>query len=356
MTEELGSPRKFKALQGWRLLIPFVLGLGVVVYLFWGEFNYQDFQNVSLVKYGFLWLFCAIIMMFLRDLGYVIRLRIISSSQLTWRQCIRIIFLWEFTSAVTPSAIGGTTFAVIYIYKEKISLGKSSAIVMLTSFLDEFYFLIMFPIIVLSINFSDLFHIAQVSGDTAWGDSLMFFAIAGYSVKVLFAGLVFYGLFINPLGVKQLLFRLSHISFLRKRRRKMVGIGADIMSASIEYKDKSSKFWIKTFLTTFLSWTSRYWVVNFLFAMFFFVSFSEHVMIFARQLAMWIMMIVLPSPGGSGFSEVIFSQYLGEFIPFAFLIPVLAFLWRGITYYPYLIIGIFLLPAWVREKFGRKKQ
>ncbi|MDA3882368.1 MAG: lysylphosphatidylglycerol synthase transmembrane domain-containing protein [Bacteroidales bacterium] len=352
MSEELESRRKFKALQGWRLFIPVVLGLGVVVYLFWGEFNYTDFQNISLVKYGFLWFFCAIIMMFLRDLGYVIRLRIISSSQLSWRQCIRIIFLWEFTSAVTPSAIGGTTFAVIYIYKEQISIGKSSAIVMLTSFLDEFYFLIMFPIIVLSVNFSDLFQITQVSGNDEWGHSLMFFAIAGYSLKVLFAGLVFYGLFINPHGVKRLLFRLSYISFLRKWRRKMVRIGSDIMLASIEFKDKSWKFWLKTLLTTFLSWTSRYWVINFLFTMFFFVSFSDHFMIFARQLAMWIMMIALPSPGGSGFSEIIFSQYLGGFIPYAFLIPVLALLWRGITYYPYLLIGVFLLPAWIKKKFG----
>jgi len=38
-------------------------------------------------------------------------------------------------------------------------------------------------------------------------------------------------------------------------------------------------------------------------------------LLFARQLAMWIMMLVSPTPGGSGFAEFIFTRYLGGFIP-----------------------------------------
>ena len=66
---------------------------------------------------------------------------------------------------------------------------------------------------------------------------------------------------------------------------------------------------------------------------------------------MWVMMLLLPSPGGSGFSEVIFSEFLGEFIPYVYLIPVFAILWRAVTYYPYLIVGVFMLPSWIKKKF-----
>ena len=33
-------------------------------------------------------------------------------------------------------------------------------------------------------------------------------------------------------------------------------------------------------------------------------------LIFARQLIMWIMMLISPTPGGSGFAEFVFKEYL----------------------------------------------
>ena len=34
---------------------------------------------------------------------------------------------------------------------------------------------------------------------------------------------------------------------------------------------------------------------------------------------------------------------------------VLAFIWRLATYYPYLVVGIALLPRWMQRNFGRKR-
>ena len=76
------------------------------------------------------------------------------------------------------------------------------------------------------------------------------------------------------------------------------------------------------------------------------LSFGDHLLVFARQLVMWIMMLVLPSPGGSGFAEAVFSDYMADFMPLAF-VGVMAFLWRIITYYPYLIIGAVMVPRWI---------
>lgn len=348
--EAVGSQKMFRALQGWRLLLPIIIGIGVVGYLFWDEFDYNAFQNIPLTQYAIIWFLCALVMMILRDVGYVIRLKILSGKDLSWVQCIRIIFLWEFTSAVTPSAVGGTSFAVIYIYKEQENLGKSSATVMATAFLDELYFLIMFPLLIFSIDFNRLFEISDTHEmSTDWSTGLMYFAVIGYILKALFTLLVFYGLFINPKGIQRLLFRVFSIKGIKKWRRKGIKVGKDIMLASEEYKGKSWKFWAASFVATWISWTSRYWVVNFLFLAYFIVP--DHFLLFARQLVMWIMMLVLPSPGGSGFSELIFSEYLGEFIPYMYLIPVFAILWRLVTYYPYLLIGSFLLPWWIKKKF-----
>ena len=85
-----------------------------------------------------------------------------------------------------------------------------------------------------------------------------------------------------------------------------------------------------------------------------FFTVSDHALLFARQLVMWIMMLVSPTPGGSGFTEFIFSEYLGDFLPqVAGVAVVMALLWRLITYYPYLIIGVIMVPAWIRNRFKK---
>ena len=69
---------------------------------------------------------------------------------------------------------------------------------------------------------------------------------------------------------------------------------------------------------------------------------------------MWIMMLVSPTPGGSGFAEFVFTEYLGEFLPGAVGAIAMAILWRLVTYYPYLLAGVFIVPKWVSRHFGKK--
>jgi uncharacterized protein (TIRG00374 family) len=82
----------------------------------------------------------------------------------------------------------------------------------------------------------------------------------------------------------------------------------------------------------------------------------DHFRIFARQLVMWVAMLITPTPGGSGVAEIMFSRYLGEFIPLAGFAVALALLWRLVTYYPYLVIGAFMVPKWINDNFISKKK
>ena len=129
--------------------------------------------------------------------------------------------------------------------------------------------------------------------------------------------------------------------------------GTDLIHTSRMFRNKSLFFWVKVFTATFFSWTARYWVVNFLLLAFFLVD--DHILIFARQLVMWVMMLVSPTPGGSGFAEFVFSRYLGDFIPLGFAV-VMALIWRLVSYYPYLFIGAIMLPRWLSGKFSSKRK
>jgi glycosyltransferase 2 family protein len=347
------SNSPLKSINNFKILIPILIGFVVIAFLFYDEFDITSFSQVSFTYWTFFWLFMAFLMMIMRDLGYIIRLKILSNKELSWVKCIRIIFLWEFTSAITPSAIGGTSVALYYIHKEGITVGKSTAVVLATSFLDELYFILMFPLLILTIQSDKIFSIGNQSFEGFdFSNQFFYFAVLGYSFKLIFLLFVFYGLFINPYGLKKILTSIFKIKYLKKWQHKMDNIGEDIVMASKELKQQKITFWIKSFLATFISWTSRYWVVNCIFLAFFIVD--DHFLIFARQLVMWIMMLIMPTPGGSGFAEYVFSEFLGEFIPIVGFSAVIIILWRLITYYTYLIIGIIVLPSWLKKKYSKK--
>ena len=147
-----------------KVILPAVIGLGVVAFIFFREFDPNVFDRVTFTWASPLWLFVAFLCMVGRDFGYMIRIRVLSDRQLTWRQAFRVIMLWEFTSAATPGAVGGTSVAMVYVHKEGINLGRSSAIVMITSLLDELYFVLMFPLLLLLAGVQDLFYIPDSSG------------------------------------------------------------------------------------------------------------------------------------------------------------------------------------------------
>lgn len=337
--------------QWWKIVLPVVLGLGFVAWMIARDFDPAIFDTIHFTWRALLFVLVAFLFMVGRDLGYIIRIRLFSRGQLSWRQAFRIIMLWEFTSAVTPSAIGGTSVAVVFVHKEGIPVGRSAAIVMLTSFFDELYFAVIFPIVFFIVGGDKLF-------EGPMGHQLMLFATIGYGLKLAYLLALSYGLFINPLGLKWLIVKFFSLPVLRRWRPAAVKAGTDVVRSAIEIRRYRPMFWVKSFAATFLSWSSRYLVANALFMAFF--TLSDQFLVFARQLAMWIMMLVAPTPGGSGFAEYIFTNFLSDVIPVGASIQVgtaavIALLWRLVTYYPYLIMGAVILPRWLRRSFGKKQ-
>jgi glycosyltransferase 2 family protein len=357
----IGHSKFLKTFHPTRIMLALVIGVGVVLFFFLKDYRPGAFNALNFTSLSIVFLFLALVCMASRDIGYMIRIKVLSDNKLTWIQAFRIIMLWEFTSAVTPSAVGGTSIAVLFVTKEGISVGRSTSIVLATSFLDELYFIIMFPLLVALVNVNSLFSTPQTGteGAISWANEFFWFAIIGYSLKFMYVILVFYGLFFKPRAIKWLLLKVFKIPGLRRWKRAANAAGDEIITSSNELKHKPTKFWLKAFGATFLSWSSRYLVVNMIFIAFFIVP--VHFLLFAKQLVMWIMMLVSPTPGGSGFAEYIFTRYLGGFIPASgkSLVTIaigLAFIWRLASYYPYLLIGSIILPGWIKAKFIHDKK
>ncbi len=336
-----------------RILIPIILGLGVATFLFVRSFDREAFTGIHWVWQSYFFIFMALLMMVVRDVGYMYRLRVLTDGQLSWRRSFDVIMLWEFASAITPSIIGGSAIALYIVNKEGVSMGRTTAIVMITAFLDELFYIIMVPVMILIVGTQYLFTTEgeYVFLNTRFGTQGIF--VLGYLFILVLTTIIIYGVFINPRGFKLILLSIFKLPFLRKWRNKAAETGNEIIITSREMKGKPFIFWVKAFAGTFFSWTGRFLVVNFLIMAF--VSGGDQMLIYARQLVMWVILLISPTPGGSGVAEFVFSGFLGEFIP-AGLTPALGLMWRIISYYPYLFIGAIILPAWLKRVYAKKSR
>lgn len=356
----MSQDRQYKLvseLKPARIALPVIIGLAVVGWFIVREIDNDAMSHIRFTWNSVFWIFVAWLCMVGRDLGYMIRIRILSEKDLTWLQAFRTIMLWEFTSAITPSTVGGTAVAVVFIHKEGISVGRSTSIVLATSFLDELYFVIMFPLILLVVGGDVLFTTSLQGTGIALLNNLVVVAVIGYVIILAWVILVGYGLFVDPKKIRKIIIWFFRLPILKRWHKAAVKAGDDIVESSNELKKKPFMFWIKAFTATFLSWTSRYWVVNAILLAFFAVK--DHLLIFARQLVTWIMMIISPTPGGSGFAELILGRFISDAIEadpeiVGSLALAIAIIWRIISYYPYLIIGASIVPGWIQRKFVRQ--
>jgi uncharacterized protein (TIRG00374 family) len=291
------------------------------------------------------WLLLALICMFGRDLAYMFRIRTLTHNDLSWKSAFNVILIWEFASAISPGVVGGVSVAMFILYKEKIALGRSTAIVIITALLDNLFFLLMIPLVFLFVAPEVLFP-TNTSIDK--GVSLVFWG--GFFLILFICLILFVGIFINPQIIGRFLNSMCRIPFLKKFQPKVSKLDLDIRTTSGELRKEKFSFWTKSFGSTFLSWSCRYLVINCVMAAFLSLDVFDHFFILGKQLVLWLFMHISPTPGGSGVAEYAFGELMASFSSSMLLITSLAVLWRLISYFPYLIIGSILLPKWFNSK------
>ena len=337
-----------------KMAIPIIIGVGITGYLLVQDLDLKSLQAIELNGRVIGMLLLALLFAVLRDVGYMFRLRTLSEKQISWRNVFDDIMLWEFSSAITPSVVGGSGVAIFILSKEGIAVGRSTAIVMITAFLDELFYVVMVPMLFVFAGanlFPDSVPTMDVMGYTL-GIKQVFWI--GYGFMIFLISIIFFGIFVSPTGFKKLLELIFKIPFLNKWKQSATETGDEVITTSIELKGKPFTFWVQTFGSTALSWTSRFLVANFLLMAFTALSFSENIMVLSRQLIMWVIMLISPTPGSAGVAELAFGSFLSDYTPVGLAI-VLAVLWRLFTYYPYLFIGAFILPNWIQRVYLKRK-
>lgn len=379
------------AFKSWKILLAVALGLSISGWMFYssiteirfvevesgaGEYNWVDgngnneldlhdasdfnlasdgnyvLQNTTdalrLIDwngYSVFWLIAAVLFTVGRDFFYIIRIRLLTKYKLSWKSSFYVIMLWEFASALSPGVVGGAAVAMFILNRENIPFGRATAIVIITAFMDNLFYVIMIPLVFIFVSQSDLFMLGHESSLL-----LSWWFYTGFAIIASMCLLLYLTIFWYPKLAGHLLLFIFKLPFLRRWKIVAKEWGNDIETASIQFRQEKRIYWFRVFAATFASWISRYLVINALLNAFLSLSFIDNMQILGKQLILWLFMLVSPTPGGSGVAEYAFGELLSDFTTSTLLLAAIALLWRLISYFPYLFIGSVLLPGWIKSR------
>lgn len=327
-----------------KITLPIIIGMGVFMWLFSEEFSLEFFKQITFDCRLVVALIVALIFVVGRDFGMCWRFVTLTDGILSWRRSLKVTLLCEFTSTITPTSVGGGALSMIFLNREGINWGRATTITMTTLLLDELFFVVFCPIIILLFSTENLFGFAESN----FVHSIKFIFWIIYGAITIWTVILYMGIVVKPQVVRIILLKLFSWKFLRRWKNSIDDISNNMLTTSIDIKTKGKRWWTKLFISTSISWISRYLLVNALFWGLY--PAVDQLIIFARQFVVWTILMVAPTPGGSGVSEYLFAEYYGDIILGGGMVMMLALLWRVFSYYIYMLIGIFLLPSFLSAK------
>jgi len=335
-----------------RIWLPVLLSVAVSIYLIATNFNPAALHKIELSKQLVAGLFFALLTVLLRDAAYMYRIRIITGNKLSWWVSLQVILLWEFGSAVTPGAVGGIALALFILRKEGISYGQTIATIMLTTILDNLAFVLVFTGLVVY-HGTSMFSIDAQCADLEGHQILQGLRALSkgawivYGVQIIATVFLLTGLFFSPALAKKFFYNIASWRLLSRFQNSLQHLGDDLVITSTAFAKQPFSFWSKIIVFTLISWVSRYALANGL--MFAFADVSLNMgEVFARQYVLWTFLLVPSTPGASGLAELSFIALNCEFIP-AGLSATVATVWRLYSYYIYIILGVIVLPKWLKR-------
>lgn len=355
-----------------KIVLPILIALGVVSYMFYSKWDPSALKNIEWSGKTLFFIILAVISVGFRHFFYMWRLRELSGNFFTWKKCFELILIWEFSSAVTPTSAGGAAVVLFAIPQEKLSTGKTAAVVIYTIIIDTIFHLSMIAIPFIFLG-SMIFTPNQGPGlgDPAYWTAAFLFA---FPLVMAWGAFLLVGVFFFPSSIKRFLFALCSNPLLKRFRKSALKLGDDVLHASEELRSKPWSFFIKTYLITAGAWLARFSVLVCLIYAFVDLSdvvnnptnpirganeFIQTIFLYIRQAALYVIMEVSPSPGGAGLADDAFVKFTGDLLPVAKIagfVVVIGQLWRLLTYYIFLFVGAVVVPNWIRGVIDRRRE
>ncbi|UNC93668.1 lysylphosphatidylglycerol synthase transmembrane domain-containing protein [Candidatus Contubernalis alkaliaceticus] len=248
----------------------------------------------------------------------------------------RVFLSAFFFAGITPMAIGEWPALIYYLHREGVSLGESTATMVIRSAMTRLLFLVLSLVLLVAYD-----------GRVGGGDTMTIFFRSALSVLAV-TSLVYFVILFKPRLIWIVLRTLKRVPPLRKmaNSRRLRGImqrlreEAEMFQQSLAQLKRTNR--ARLILPILL--TFGYWFSYFLVAPVLLVGLGLAFDFW--RILVWQVFIILiigytPLPGGSGIVELSLAAFFSRYVPSS-LIGIFVVSWRFFTYYIYLMAGGFL--------------
>lgn len=337
-----------------RIILPIIIGLAVIGYIVKDQLNPEEFKAISWDYHVTFWISISIFVYFIRHLLIAWRLRLLSDYEFSWKKSIELVFILEFASAVSPTNFGGSAVAFFMLIQETISGARATAIVVYTIVADTIFFVITIPLLAVFIGMRAFRPDIIASGEF---DGLGTTLAIVWLIMAVYGLLFLYGLFIKPKHLKRLLNVFASWKIFGKSRERIRKAAEDIEVTALGISNKPFSFHAHAAWMTLAQWICRFFSITAILIAFspeLRISIMDHLILLSRGEALYAVTAYSPTPGGSGVAELIFSRFYSDYIQENAAV-LGAIFWRVITYYPYLFLGIIIIPNWIRTIINKRR-
>ncbi|MGM0545954.1 MAG: lysylphosphatidylglycerol synthase transmembrane domain-containing protein [Bacteroidota bacterium] len=310
------------------LFISIALSVATMAFVIWLTYTPGVLEHLKAKRLP--GLIIAIVVSFLR-LGFsAAKIRYLSEKALDWMASFRVMLSWDFTSSVTPSVVGGAPMGTYAMTKEGFNFGQSTAIVLYSLLLDQLWFAIAVPILLVAGLFFEVIpnstgfvgHVSMV---------LLYIGLLSY------AGLLSYGVLKNPNAIRKVVNWLIKLPVLRRWSDTIADEVDNLVEYSHELRKKPKSFLLKAFFLSTMSWLCRIALPTIVVLS---LLPADVILSVLRSLAMNLAFLIMPTPGGSGGVEGLFAIFQGPLMERKAFIGLAVFAWRVISYYISIGLGI----------------
>jgi uncharacterized protein (TIRG00374 family) len=344
-----------------KIVWPVLLGLSVLAVIGYVTFDADVYRSMwnslnPLIMSG------AVVCVIVRILFGGKRLSYVSHDRLSFKGGVRGQLAWDFAANITPSLVGGAPIAAYFIAqsseatgttgstsqagaaKSKVRMGEVTAFMMFIMLLDQAWFALSVPVILISALFMEV--IPASAGAAGSATAVVYFV--GF---MIWTGLFAYATLFRPHLLAALADRVCRLPGLRKFRQKVSHEMDEYQERAAILRRQPLSFFAKGLFLTGGTWVARYALVVFI--VWSFVPDVDQLLLFIRSIAMTIGSLVMPTPGGAGGVEGLYVLFFSSLMPGALLAPTLL-IWRILGYYIFLGFGLFITTHHVKKRMDRK--
>ena len=287
----------------------------------------------------------ALVVSFLRVWATSAKFRVLSDNSITWLGAFRITLSWDFTSSVTPSTIGGAPMATYAMTKEGLNLGEATAIILYSVLLDQIWFALAIPILLVA----GLFYSVIPPAAGMLGEASM---VILYVFLLSYAGLLAYGVLVKPSAIKKVIKFIFSMPLLNRWEKNISMEAENLQSYANQLRKKPCSFLVKAFACSTFSWICRVALPTIVILS---LLPAPEILSALRSLAMNLTFLVVPTPGGSGGVEGLFVLFQAPLISRESFIGLSLFLWRIISYYITIAIGMVATSWYINKQVNESK-